>query len=218
MADIFYFYNTYIRPGVDNYYDIGSSDYEFKDLYLDGIAYLDFVYMDGNIDCNANNIIDIGQLQGFNSVLYIDMTTDGIINFHTTGGGAPFTTPNLDFDGAGHFDNHLGFATDKQIQFRDDAIYINSADDGHLDFTCDSEFDLNTSTTLNLGTNYSITWSSDLEIIDLNGSSNPTRIRIDGTFGYIDVMQNQVLQLVLENRTDDPASPVPGQIWFRVDV
>ena len=30
--------------------------------------------------------------------------------------------------------------------------------------------------------------------------------------------QQQALQLVIENRTSDPGSPVTGQIWLRVDL
>jgi hypothetical protein len=34
----------------------------------------------------------------------------------------------------------------------------------------------------------------------------------------IDCNQNEILELVIENRTDDPASPVTGQVWFRTDI
>jgi hypothetical protein len=30
--------------------------------------------------------------------------------------------------------------------------------------------------------------------------------------------QQQALQFVIENRTSDPGSPVPGQLWLRVDL
>lgn len=30
--------------------------------------------------------------------------------------------------------------------------------------------------------------------------------------------QQQALQLVVENRTSDPSSPVAGQIWLRTDL
>lgn len=30
--------------------------------------------------------------------------------------------------------------------------------------------------------------------------------------------QQQALQLVIENRTSDPGSPVTGQIWLRTDL
>lgn len=34
----------------------------------------------------------------------------------------------------------------------------------------------------------------------------------------VDFVQQQALQFVVENRTSDPASPVPGQLWFRTDL
>jgi len=40
---------TAIHPGVDNDIDLGSSSYEFKDLYLDGTAYTDGLSVDGSV-------------------------------------------------------------------------------------------------------------------------------------------------------------------------
>ena len=37
----------------------------------------------------------------------------------------------------------------------------------------------------------------------------------DGAVGF---NQQQALAFVIENRTDDPASPVDGQIWLRTDL
>ena len=34
----------------------------------------------------------------------------------------------------------------------------------------------------------------------------------------IDFQQEESKQFVIENRTDDPSSPVTGQIWFRTDL
>jgi hypothetical protein len=41
---------------------------------------------------------------------------------------------------------------------------------------------------------------------------------IDGLGENIDFNQKQAIQLVIENRTSDPTSPVTGQIWFRTDI
>ena len=35
--------------------------------------------------------------------------------------------------------------------------------------------------------------------------------------GNMDCNQYQLKQLVIENRTDDPSSPVEGQMWLRTD-
>lgn len=36
--------------------------------------------------------------------------------------------------------------------------------------------------------------------------------------GSVEFSQQQALQLVIELRTDDPATPVDGQIWLRTDL
>lgn len=57
-----------------------------------------------------------------------------------------------------------------------------------------------------------------------NAGENKVRIKTEGTERAIidstghDFKQHQAKQLVIENRTSDPGSPVAGQIWFRTDV
>lgn len=46
--------------------------------------------------------------------------------------------------------------------------------------------------------------------VKLNELQNPT--------GSVEFNQQQALQLVIENRTSDPGSPVTGQIWLRTDL
>ena len=46
--------------------------------------------------------------------------------------------------------------------------------------------------------------------VKLNELLNP-----DGT---VELNQQQALQLVVENRTDEPGAPVNGQIWLRSDL
>jgi len=46
--------------------------------------------------------------------------------------------------------------------------------------------------------------------IKLNGLAVPD--------GPIDFNKQQAVSLVIENRTDDPISPVDGQIWLRTDL
>jgi hypothetical protein len=36
--------------------------------------------------------------------------------------------------------------------------------------------------------------------------------------GNLDMNQNQIKNMVIENRTDNPANPVVGQIWIRTDL
>jgi len=44
---------------------------------------------------------------------------------------------------------------------------------------------------------------------------------VNGTVGIsdtLDMRQNQIINMVIENRTDNPPSPVVGQIWMRTDL
>ena len=78
---IFKIYDTYIAPATDELLDIGSSALEFKDLYIDGIAYIDEIHLDleeqiqfrdedihisskddGHLDIDADISVDINGL------------------------------------------------------------------------------------------------------------------------------------------------------------
>jgi len=55
------------RPESDNDVDLGASGAEFKDLYLDGVAYVDELQADqlgANLDANSKNITSAGNLYG----------------------------------------------------------------------------------------------------------------------------------------------------------
>ena len=43
MAKILEFYNAYVQPTTDDAYDLGAASKEFKNLYIDGIAYIDSI-------------------------------------------------------------------------------------------------------------------------------------------------------------------------------
>ncbi len=46
--------------------------------------------------------------------------------------------------------------------------------------------------------------------VKLNELQNPD--------GSVEFATQQALQLAVENRTDDPSSPVDGQVWLRTDL
>ena len=54
-------------------------------------------------------------------------------------------------------------------------------------------------------------------IIVLDRAGNEV-FRLDETGSKVIMNQKQIVSLVIENRTTDPASPVEGQIWIRTDV
>jgi len=52
---------TSVRPKIDNVYDLGTATYEWKDLYVDGTAYIDTLETDNlNVNGGGINGVDIG--------------------------------------------------------------------------------------------------------------------------------------------------------------
>lgn len=51
-----------------------------------------------------------------------------------------------------------------------------------------------------------------------SGGTTPTLDAVPAPVASVDFDQQQAINFVVENRTDDPASPVPGQLWFRTDL
>ena len=73
--------NSNIIPNTDNAYDLGSSSQEWKDLYVDGIAYLDGINFNGTaITSTATelNLLD-GVTATTTELNYVDVTTAGTV-------------------------------------------------------------------------------------------------------------------------------------------
>ena len=162
MAELCKIYNTYVGPAINSLLDLGSVTFQWKDMWIDGTAYVDALTMEGDIEMSDNDIVSMGRINGYDNNLYIDMATTGQITFYSNAGGAPFSTPNFNFTGNGYFSSHLGFGTTAQLQFRDTALYINSNDDGHLDFTADFSFDFNTTADTDITLNFTGTTNSGI--------------------------------------------------------
>jgi len=184
MARIFKIENTYIAPYTDELLDLGHPSFEWKDLYIDGTAYLDAIEMHGSIEMSDNNIVSMGRINGFDNNLYLDLATDGQLKIHAAGSGTPFAIPDVDITGSVFFDDHIGLDTLKQIQLRDTEIYINSSADGILDLTADTSINLNNSVAdsdiiLNfIGTTNSgvLTWMEDEDYFNFSDD-----VLFDGT-------------------------------------
>ncbi|MFP4458965.1 MAG: hypothetical protein ACLFSQ_05195 [Candidatus Zixiibacteriota bacterium] len=89
----------------------------------------------------------------------------------------------------------------------------------------DAHFHFNYSNAL---ANYRIDGSSDFAFyldaasnrIGMGTDSPVAKLDVDGTVTIrdtLDMQQNQIKNMVIENRTDNPSSPVVGQIWMRTD-
>jgi hypothetical protein len=62
------------HPADDNGVDLGSSSYEFKDLYVDGTAYVDGISLAGTITPSSDNSYSLGSSSYEFSNLYVDGT------------------------------------------------------------------------------------------------------------------------------------------------
>jgi hypothetical protein len=82
-----YIQDGVILPVVDNDVDLGSSSFEFKDLYIDGVAYLDSVVAD-TADINAGTID--------NTVIGGSTAAAGSFTTINTSGQATLTSVNID--------------------------------------------------------------------------------------------------------------------------
>jgi len=135
-GDIFLqLYDEYICGYVDNAIDLGHTDKEFKNLYLDGLAYIDGFGED--TDMGDFDIHSLDGLFGFDDNVFIDMGADGRIIIQADGAGTPFSTPDIDITGSTYFDDDMGFLLGKKILFGDAAVGIYSQADTFLDVFAD---------------------------------------------------------------------------------
>ena len=117
---------TIVSPKSNNAIDLGTDALEFKDLYLDGVAYID----------------------GFGRDMLV--------------------------------------ATDKKVQFRDTAIFINSSTDGQLDIDADTELEI-TAPTVDINASTAVLVSNDLKldsdsaVLGFGADNDTTLTHTDGT-------------------------------------
>lgn len=83
-----------------------------------------------------------------------------------------------------------------------------------------SALDIQTNELINSGENLSL--KSDKLNFYGSGSNTPDfRIDENGNTviqGNLDVQQNEIKQLVIDQKSSDPNSPAVGQIWYRTDL
>ena len=154
-----------IIPDDDDTYDLGSSSQQWRNLYLDGSAYIDglaedilvatdkkvgfrdsAIYINSSADGQLDIVADT-EIQ----IVATTIDIDGAINasgeiiaasLDISGNIDVDGTTNLDvvdIDGAVNIAAATTVATDNKIQFRDTGLYINSSTDGQLDIVADTE-------------------------------------------------------------------------------
>jgi cytoskeletal protein CcmA (bactofilin family) len=130
----------------------------------------------GNVDFNGDLDVD-----GTTNLDVVDI--DGAVNMATTAlvTGVLTTTAATVFNGgfASNADSTLG--TDKKVQFRDSAIYINSSVDGQLDIVADTEIQI-AATTVDLNGNLDVSGTTvSAGKITADAGIDIDNINIDGT-------------------------------------
>jgi hypothetical protein len=142
---------TYSQTGADGSSTGGTSTEVVYNLNASGTA---LNWMNGPLNIAANSGIDGLEItqSGAGNGLHVTGTTGLVGNTTLTGNldvsgtalvtGVLTTTAATVFNGgfASNADSTLG--TDKKVQFRDSAIYINSSVDGQLDLVADTEIQI----------------------------------------------------------------------------
>ena len=128
--------STVTHPGADDTMDLGELALQYKNLYLDGLAYIDGFGED--TDLGDFDIHSLDGLYGVDDGVFIDLGADGRIILQADGSGTPFSTPDIDITGTTYFDDDAGFLLDKKILFGDADVFIYSNDDGYLDLVADT--------------------------------------------------------------------------------
>ena len=125
-----------------------------------------------NADFGDYDITSIDGLYGYDSGVSIDMGADGRIIISADGAGTAFSTPDIDITGSVYFDDDIGLALDKALQFGDANVFIESDDDGYLDLDADTGIRLNSASTFTTSIAPSsadggTVGTSDLEVSDI---------------------------------------------------
>jgi len=166
--------STEVKPKTDNTLDIGTSALQFKDMYLNGKAYIDGL--------GETLLVDTDKaIQFRDSALSINSSTDGQLDIDADT-EVEITTALVEISADATVGDDLtlksdaavlGFGADTDVtlthvadtglllndamvvQFRDNAINIGSPADGDLDINADSEIELN-STLIDINGNVEI--------------------------------------------------------------
>ena len=157
--------DSHIIPDDDDTYDLGSSSQQWRNIYIDGSAYIDglaedilvatdkkvgfrdsAIYINSSADGQLDIVADT-EIQ----IVATTIDIDGAINasgeiiaasLDISGNIDVDGTTNLDvvdIDGAVSIAAATTIDTDNKIQFRDTGLYINSSTDGQLDIVADTE-------------------------------------------------------------------------------
>ena len=210
--------DSHIIPDDDDTFDLGSSSQQWRNIYIDGSAYIDGLAED--------ILVATDKKVGFrDSAIYINSSADGQldivadteiqiaattidINGAINASGEIIAasldisgnidvdgTTNLDvvdIDGAVNIAAATTVATDNKIQFRDTGLYINSSTDGQLDIVADTEVQI-AATTVDIN-----------GAVDISGNlSVGGNLDVTGTFDLSDSNFTNAGDIQLDSITGD---------------
>lgn len=183
--------STVTNSGTDDTMDLGTSALQFKDLYIDGLAYMDGFGED--LDFGDFDVHSVDGLYGVDDNVYVDLGTDGRIIISADGTGTPYSTPDIDITGTSYFDADTGFVGGGKIYLRDAGVFLTSNDDGVIDLDSDTRIDFNINTTAQINlTDGKFAPTTDNDI-DLGDSTHELKdVYIDGIL-YTDAIQDHGL-------------------------
>ena len=146
-----------IKPSVDDTYDLGASGAEFKDLYIDGIAYLDQAQigtlgapLDANSQAITNVDINSGNIDG--TVIGAASPAAATVTTLVANGNVDLGDNTSDtITATGRFDSDLVPSTDSARALGSSALQWSAAhvDVGHID-QLDSALDANSQAITNI--------------------------------------------------------------------
>ena len=119
-------FDSNLLPSSDGVRDLGSSTREWKDLYIDGIAYLDGAdigTLEGHLDANSKNITGIANLQAVGSSIILGDNPSDVIRM--TGSiliNGDITLPDDHVMRASAFDTYSDITLKKDIKPMDNAL------------------------------------------------------------------------------------------------
>ena len=212
---------TEIKPKTSNTLDIGTTSLQFKDMYLDGTAYIDGLGEDILVATDK-------KVQFRDTALFINSSTDGQLDI-AADTEVEITTALVEISADATVGDDLtlksdaavlGFGADTDVtlthvadtgllvnaamvvQFRDSAINIGSPADGDLDINADDEIELNST------------------LIDINGN-----VEISGTLSQTGIATFTDDIIIGDGKTIGSASAVDamtissgGIVTFKDDI
>ncbi len=212
---------TEIKPKTNNTLDIGTTSLQFKDMYLDGTAYIDGLGEDILVATNK-------KVQFRDTALFINSSADGQLDI-AADTEVEITTALVEISADATVGDDLtlksdaavlGFGADTDVtlthvadtgllvnaamvvQFRDSAINIGSPADGDLDINADDEIELNST------------------LIDINGN-----VEISGTLSQTGIATFTDDIIIGDGKTIGSASAVDamtissgGIVTFKDDI